>query len=65
MIDVSQVKADVKVRLPDGSVGEVKGSYLSTEGLVLRVQMSAGAIVTRNVPIERILEIVTETKRED
>lgn len=57
MIDLSEIKAGTKVRLSDGAVGSVVGSYLSTEGLVLLVKVGDG-IVSRNVPVVNVLEIV-------
>lgn len=58
MIDPMRIKSGVLVKLADGTEGEVRGTYLSMDGIVLRVQTSPGSIVQRNVPIEQILEII-------
>jgi hypothetical protein len=57
VIDVSLIRPGVLVKLADGTEGEVKGSFLSTDGLVLRISTGTGQIVDRNVPIERIIEV--------
>lgn len=56
MIDISKLKAGAVVKLADGAVGEVRGSYLSTDGLVLRVN-TGGGIVDRNVPLDQVMEV--------
>ncbi len=63
MIDVSKIKAGKWVKLDDGTEGEVKGSYLSVDGIVLRVVKQPGSIVAQNVPLSRIVEVM-ESKAE-
>ena len=58
MIDIAKIKAGVRVKLSDGTEGQVSGSYLSVDGLVLRVQTSAGSIVHRNVPLDQVVEVM-------
>jgi hypothetical protein len=58
VIDVSLIRPGVLVKLADGTEGEVKGSFLSTTGLVLRISTGAGMIVDRNVPVTQILDVV-------
>lgn len=57
MIDTLRLKSDTWVRLADGSLGRVTGSYMSVTGIALTVNVGGG-IVDRNVPISEIVEIV-------
>lgn len=58
MIDVSKLKSGVKVLIADGEVGVVRGSYMSTGGIVITVKTNPSSIVDRNVPLEDIKEII-------
>lgn len=58
MVDVTKLKSGAKLKLSDGSVGTVRGSYMSTEGLVLRVKMSPDSVCDRNVPLADVTEVV-------
>jgi hypothetical protein len=57
VIDVAKIKAGVKVKLNDGTDGVVKGSYLSSEGIVLMVNKTGG-VVAQNVPLKNVTEIL-------
>lgn len=56
MIDVSKIRHGSRVTMDDGTKGVVKGSYVSVDGLVLRV-LQTGGIVQRNVPIGHVTEV--------
>lgn len=58
MVDVTTLKAGVKVKLTDGTVGTVRGSYMSTEGIVLRVRCSPESACDRNVPLADVAEVI-------
>lgn len=58
MVDVTKVKAGAKVKLADGSFGTVRGSYMSAEGIVLRLKMSPDSNCDRNVPLADVLEVL-------
>lgn len=57
-VDAKDIKAGVRVKLADGAAGEVRGSYMSAEGIVLRVATEAGSVVQRNVPLADVVEIL-------
>lgn len=57
MIDYERLKPGVVVKIDDGTQGVVKGSYLSPDGMVLRI-LQSGGIVQRNVPLRNVIEVV-------
>ena len=58
MVNLSKLKPGVKIKLLDGTVTTVRGSYMSGTGLVLTAREGTGGIVDRNVPIEDVVEVV-------
>lgn len=56
-VDVTKLKPGVTVTLKDGSVVEIKGSFMSNDGLVLTSKPSIGSIVSRNIPLTDIVSI--------
>jgi len=59
-IDVSKLRPHTKVRLKDGTVAPIRGSYMSPQGIAFTVKMNPGSICDRNVPLSDILEIIEE-----
>lgn len=57
MIDIAKIKHGAVVKINDGTQGVVKGSYMSIDGLVLRV-LQTGGIVQRNVPLKNVTDVV-------
>ena len=57
MIDLSKVRKGVKVRLTDGRVVIVAGSYMSATGLMFTVKDNPAQAVAQNVNIEMVTEI--------
>ena len=62
MIDLKKLKPNVKVRLLDGTLLEIRGSYMSTSGLILTAKSRPGSIVDRNIPVEDIVEVIGSEK---
>ena len=58
MIDYKQLKAGATVRLSDGALVEVKGSYMAADGLVLTLKPEPGRIAARNVHINDVVEVI-------
>lgn len=56
-MNIEDIKRDTRVELLDGAQGVVKGSYLSADGFMLRVQVSDG-IVTRNVRLKDVIAVL-------
>lgn len=57
MIDITKLKKGAKIRIKDGAVLMVRGSYMSTQGLIITANEGGGGIVDRNVPVADILEV--------
>ena len=57
MVDLSVVKLGTKIKLLDGTVLTVRGSYMSSDGIVLTAREGTGGIVDRNVPIGDVVEV--------
>ena len=64
MIDLKKLKPNVKVRLLDGSMLEIRGSYMSSNGLILTAKSRPGSIVDRNIPVEDIVEVIEAQGKE-
>ncbi len=56
-VDIAKIRTGVKVTLPGGSVGVVRGSYMSADGLILRVKVGDSGITEQNVPFSKIVNI--------
>lgn len=56
-IDLTKLKPGAKVSLKDGTTHEIKGSFMSNEGLVLTSRPSLGSIVSRNIPLDHIVTV--------
>lgn len=54
MVDAREIRSGVTVTLTDGSRGVVRGSYMSAEGIVIRVKMSADSVCDRNVTLGQV-----------
>jgi len=59
-VDVLRLKAGARVKMKDGEVGKVRGSYMSTTGIILTVQTNPSSCVDRNVPLEDIEEVIQD-----
>lgn len=59
-VDISKIKAKSKVKLKNGEVREIRGAYMSPQGLVFTSQVFPGSIVDRNIPAEDIIEVKEE-----
>lgn len=62
MIDFSKIQKGAKVKLKDGTVVKVHGMYLSSDGPVLMCKRDPSVVAGMNVPVDRVEEIVEETK---
>lgn len=57
MIDIKKIKPGKKVKLLDGKTHDVRGCYMSENGIVITVKTRPGSVVDRNVHIEDIQTI--------
>lgn len=57
MVDAREIRSGGTVVLTDGSRGVVRGSYMSAEGIVLRVKMSADSVCDRNVTLDQVAAV--------
>lgn len=57
MIDLNTIKLGMTAVINDGTKGVIKGSYMSADGLVLRV-LQGGGIVQRNVPLKWVTKVI-------
>lgn len=60
MIDISKIKPGVKIKVKDGAILHVRGSYLSVEGLIIRAKPDPSGPYERNCPLGDIEEILQE-----
>lgn len=58
-LDVNDIRKGAKIRVKDGRVLTVRGSFLSTSGLVITAKDGNQAI-DQNVPLQDIEEVVKE-----
>lgn len=58
MIDLAKLKTGTTVKMKDGETGTIRGSYMSTDGIVFTVKTSLSSICDRNVPLDQIAEII-------
>ena len=65
MIDLKKLKPNSKVRLLDGSILEIRGSFMSTTGLVFTAKSKPGSIVDRNIHVEDVAEVIEAGKKEN
>lgn len=56
MIDIAKIKKGTSIRLKDGRVLIVRGSYMSTGGIIVTAN-EGGGIVDQNVPVSDIAEL--------
>lgn len=61
MIDLTKLKKGALIRTKDGAKLTVRGSYMSTDGVIITAN-DGGGIVDRNVPIGDILEFIEGDK---
>lgn len=59
-VDAALIKAGARVKTRDGREGTVKGSYMSSEGIVLTVQCGGNPIVCDNVPFGDVVAVVSD-----
>lgn len=57
-VDISKLKTGVKIKMIDGEIGTIRGSYMSTDGIILTVKTNPNSIADRNVPLDKIAEIL-------
>lgn len=58
MIDLSKVRKGSRVRLTDGRVVLVVGSYMSGTGLMFTVKDNPAQAVAQNVNVEMVVELL-------
>lgn len=56
-VDISKIKPKSKVKLRSGEEREIRGAYMSPQGLVFTSQYFPGSIVDRNIPLDEIIEV--------
>ena len=62
-VDVTKIKKHAKVKLKDGRTADVRGAYMSPQGIVLMVKQNlSDSIVTQNVLIADVEEVVADGK---
>ena len=64
MIDFARLRPGVtRVKLSDGQVGQLRGSYMTEGGIAFTVKMTPNSIVDRNVLWSDIVEIVEPAEK--
>lgn len=57
MVDVSLIVPGAKIKVKDGAVLIVDGSYLSNDGLVITAKYEPGSVCARNILLSQIIEV--------
>lgn len=59
MIDPAQLVKGNRVKLNDGTLTYIFGAYMSSNGLVITTKESPDQLVERNVPVDKIAEVIS------
>ena len=57
-IDISTIKPGVKIRTSDGKLLTVRGSYMSSDGLLFTAKSDGKHITDRNIKASEVIEVI-------